>query len=341
MFVSDWPPKFRRITWYGWRTLTWTKRLINNEKVATMKENATTIKDPKIHPIHLFRLVGVLKHCVINCKYNHCSFACSGREFNRFVQHIKTCRNRVVECPNRGCLESYSRWQMEKHLTVCPFTLQKCPLNHCGKHILSYNMKNHLKECKHRKIACPNKPLGCGEYITENESKKHLCVCLYVLNDCQQCNLTMFRKDFERHLTFCISPMSFCQLCKKKIDHDLESLHLDNCPMVKILCPNNGCDELIERYKLQHHRDCCKQAIIPCPNAIRGCCESKKRLFVDCHVASCDYSMTFCDKCDKKIVRRILKKHRRLCTERVYCPACKTPVKRYVQNVCLACRNLF
>lgn len=40
---------------------------------------------------NMFKMVTMMKHCILSCKYGDCSFSCSGKQVTKFENHIKEC----------------------------------------------------------------------------------------------------------------------------------------------------------------------------------------------------------------------------------------------------------
>ncbi|CAG2202936.1 unnamed protein product [Mytilus edulis] len=172
------PPKFRRIRWNGIKTLTWTRNTVEKVKKSALKEKASNQSIHNINLFQLWRLIGVLKHCFLNCRYGHCSFACSGREFAKFISHIEICRYRPIKCPNKACQTFLPKWYVDKHVEECPLTRLTCPSVGCREEVKRCQIEQHLFKCQHRTILCPNHHYGCDQRLTQKDAFKQSETCL-------------------------------------------------------------------------------------------------------------------------------------------------------------------
>ncbi|CAC5393820.1 unnamed protein product [Mytilus coruscus] len=322
------PPKFRRIRWNGIKTLTWTRNIVEKVKKSALKEKASDQSTHKINPFQLWRLTGVLKHCFLNCRYGHCSFACSGREFTRFISHVQICRYRPINCPNKACKTFLPKWCVDKHVEECPLTWITCPSVGCGEKILRCRIEQHLLKCQHRSILCPNHHFGCDQRLTEKDAFKHSETCLFASFLCNKCGQAMMKKDLREHEKYCAKSETKCKLCKKTMLREEEPFHLDACLMAEVSCPNIGCGLTMTRYKMLQHRSTCLHANISCANSGRGCKTRDKRVNIQIHTASCPFRMSQCEFCGRKLPFKKLDSHLKNCQTKKACPLCGMMVPR-------------
>lgn len=322
------PPKFRRIRWNGIKTLTWTRNIVEKVKKSALKEKASNQLKHNINPFQLWRLTGVLKHCFLNCRYGHCSFACSGREFTRFISHAEICRYRPIKCPNKNCQTFHPKWCVDKHVDECLHTWITCPSVGCGEKIRRYQIEQHLLKCKHRSIICPNHHFGCDQRLTGENASKHSENCSFAFILCNKCGQAMTKKDLHEHEKFCVKSETKCKLCKKTMLREEEPFHLDACLLADVSCPNIGCGLTMKRYKILQHKSICLHANISCANSGRGCRTRDKRIDIQIHIASCPFRMSQCEFCGRKFPFKKLNSHIKRCQTMKTCPLCGLMVPR-------------
>ena len=135
------------------------------------------------------------------------------------------------------------------------------------RHILSLNVK------------CDNTDNGC-EWIGELHSlENHLTTCGFTLlpcpNECKKDNETvkLLRKDIEAHKKeVCPRRQYRCPHCRESGEYqERTTTHLEECPKVKIPCPNDGCDKEIERRDISQHRQKCLYEEVSCKYTNIGC----------------------------------------------------------------------
>ena len=126
------------------------------------------------------------------------------------------------------------------------------------------------------KIKCDNTDNGC-EWIGELCSlDQHSSVCDYTFLSCpSECENgdKILRKDMEKHkMEECPRRQYVCPHCEESGEYkERTTTHLKECPLVKILCSNNGCCELVARCKLMSHYDECEFVVVPCKYTEIGC----------------------------------------------------------------------
>ena len=96
-------------------------------------------------------------------------------------------------------------------------------------------------------------------------------------NECKKGNKTvkLLRKDVEAHKKkVCQRQQYKCPHCRESGEYqERTTTHLEECPKMKILCPNDGCDENNERCNIPQHRQEClfERFKVPCSYADIGC----------------------------------------------------------------------
>ena len=122
------------------------------------------------------------------------------------------------------------------------------------------------------KVKCDNTANGC-QWIGELRSlEKHLTNCDFALLPCpNQCKdgdkiHKLMRKDIENHKKEeCPRRQYECPHCQENGEYqERTTTHLEECPKMKIPCPNDGCDEKIWRCNISQHRKKCLFEIVLC-----------------------------------------------------------------------------
>ena len=133
------------------------------------------------------------------------------------------------------------------------------------------------RSIKEMKIKCNNADSGC-EWIGELCSlDEHLITCEYILLSCpNKCNDRdkILRKDMEKHkMEECPRREYVCLYCDESGEYkERTTTHLEECPLMKIPCSNDGCTELVaKRDMLAHRYDKCRFQVVPCKYAALGC----------------------------------------------------------------------
>ena len=140
------------------------------------------------------------------------------------------------------------------------------------------------------KVKCDNTADGC-QWIGELRSlEKHLTNCNFALLPCpNQCKdgdklLTLTRKDIDNHKKVCPRRQYECSYCKERGEYqERTTTHLEECPNMKIPCPNKGCAVGMERCKISQHRKECLFELVFCKFSIIGCTEKVPRKNLENH----------------------------------------------------------
>ena len=96
-------------------------------------------------------------------------------------------------------------------------------------------------------------------------------------NECKKDNETvnckLLRKDIEAHKKeVCPRRQYECPHCRESGEYqERTTTHLEECPKVKIPCPNDGCDKEIERRDISQHRQKCLYEEVSCKYTNIGC----------------------------------------------------------------------
>jgi hypothetical protein len=133
------------------------------------------------------------------------------------------------------------------------------------------------RNIKEMKIKCDNADNGC-EWIGELRAlDEHIIACDYAFLSCpNKCGVgdNILRKSMEKHkMEECPRRQYICPHCAMSGEYEERTTtHLEECPLMRIPCSNEGCSYLIARYKLASHcNECCEYEIVPCKFAEIGC----------------------------------------------------------------------
>ena len=115
--------------------------------------------------------------------------------------------------------------------------------------------------------------------------------CEFILlpcpNECKDGNETvkLLRKDIEAHKKeVCPRRQYECPHCRESGEYqERTTTHLEECPKMKIPCPNDGCDEEIERCDIPQHRQKCLFESVACKYVSIGCIEKVLRNDLEKH----------------------------------------------------------
>ena len=154
-----------------------------------------------------------------------------------------------------------------------------CTTNTGERHILSLQVK------------CDNTADGC-QWIGELRSlETHLINCDFALLPCpNQCKdgdkiHKLMRKDIENHKNeVCPRQQFACPHCKESGEYqERTTKHLKECPKMKTPCPNDGCDEEIQRCEMANHSQECLFESVACKYIKLGCNEMIPRRDLEKH----------------------------------------------------------
>ena len=114
--------------------------------------------------------------------------------------------------------------------------------------------------------------------------------CDFVLLPCpNQCKdgdkiYNLMCKDIKNHVKVCPRRQYECPHCKESGEYqERTTTHLEECPKMKIPCPNDGCDEEIKRCEMANHSQECLFESIPCKYIKLGCNEMIPRRDLEKH----------------------------------------------------------
>ena len=128
-------------------------------------------------------------------------------------------------------------------------------------------------------IYCSNKNKGCQWEGKIRDTKNH--ICQYQVVPCtNQCGESIERCLLETHLkNLCHLREHICPHCEKKGFYAIISSnsHLQECPGLPVICPNEGCQKEIPKRDLASHCEVCPKAVVPCTFITTGCNVKMKR----------------------------------------------------------------
>ena len=135
------------------------------------------------------------------------------------------------------------------HKSGCKWTGE---LRNLSSHLSSTNVSG----CEYQVIPCPRK---CGENVSRSHLTKHSEEdCMHRKVECKFCQLTGYYKI-------------------------ITGSHYNECPKVKIPCPNNCAISSILRSELQEHIKQCPLQIVSCDYANAGCSQRMARKDIEVH----------------------------------------------------------
>jgi hypothetical protein len=113
---------------------------------------------------------------------------------------------------------------------------------------------NHLgKDCSFELIHCTS--LECTAIEQRQFLTRHLAICEFVLEDCQDCGDAIRRKDLAAHDINCVGKVITCE-CGTRFQRKNLRKHLEfSCPLTFIECPIQGCCLNVMRKDLNSHAD--------------------------------------------------------------------------------------
>ena len=104
-----------------------------------------------------------------------------------------------------------------------------------------------------------------------------ICDCALILcpNECKNGKeiVKLLRRNVYVHKrNKCPRRQYECPHCRESGEYqERTTTHLEECPKMKIPCPNDGCEEEIERCEISQHRQRCLFELVPCIYTNIGC----------------------------------------------------------------------
>ena len=146
--------------------------------------------------------VGTLEEHVATCGFTlvpcpkQCKDNNEAKHFLRkdLVRHLKNdCPNRHYECKSRKCREKGTyAYITEVHDKTCKMKILPCPNDGCDTKIQRQQVSEHISKCPHTVIPCKYKGIGCDTELKredmaahEQDDKLHLHMSLETVNSLQ------------------------------------------------------------------------------------------------------------------------------------------------------------
>ena len=141
------------------------------------------------------------------------------------------------------------------------------------------------------KTLCDNSSNGCNWIGELHYLNEHLASCGFTLLPCpNKCTkddkvVQLLCKDTEKHTKEeCPKRQYECPHCQEAGEYqERTTTHIEECPMVEVLCQNNGCRVRMARCNLPMHLQECLFEIVPCRYATIGCMMKFKRRNLERH----------------------------------------------------------
>ncbi|XP_062577603.1 zinc finger protein 883-like, partial [Saccostrea cucullata] len=310
----------------GTRILRRLRNIMKRDRILGEKKDSSPL-------LGFLRLVNVIKHCILTCKYGDCSFSCSGENFRKLEKHLQECWYLPIQCPNRKCPFTSRRNVMKKHLEECEFSIQKCPVENCTIKMQRHKMASHIRVCPNRLVSCENESYGCTAVVPFKDHKKHLSGCPWAPQHCEDCGGMYLQKDQQRH--DCPFAIKECPHCEKLFARKDLFKHLQLC-----FSECKSCNECFSKSKLRYHL--CP--IIKC--RYQYCDYKDTRLRVEIHMLNCQYRPVECNRCKKFFPWKSFKMHQTECEKIIECKECGIQIYRDSQlthdlMMCTAKRNRY
>lgn len=254
----------------------------------------------------------MMMHFNVSCKYEECSYSCSGENLNMFVKHLEECKYFPVKCSNKLCMYTTQRKLMKFHSEECGFAIEKCPNGNCSLEIQRYEKSSHLKKCPYQMVSCTNKPFGCMSIMARKDLDNHQKTCPLRPTPCERCGEPI--RSSPKHI--CPFDTERCPHCNKEFIIKDFDLHQNSC-----LAKCRVCEEYFPNSEIRHHQ---------CP--MRKCgyrfCQFKDLpLIVGQHMSECGYKSVNCYLCQKYVLAKNLKLHTSKCEKRIRCQKCNLNIE--------------
>lgn len=200
---------------------------------------------------------------------------------------IKCCG--AVFC--KSCIEQWSSSNREGGTALerrAPTSC--CP--HCRTSpLLYYDDKRTERMIKSLTVTCSNHKSGCkwtGELrnLSSHLSSTNTAGCEYQVIPCpSKCGENVLRSHLSLHSKEkCVHRKAKCTFCQMTGSYKIiTGSHYDECPKVKISCPNGCTISSVLRSELQEHIKQCPLEIVPCDYANAGCSQRMTRKDIEIH----------------------------------------------------------
>jgi hypothetical protein len=193
----------------------------------------------------------------------------------------------------------------------------KCDIEGCNVWSTLDEISQHKATCEFRLVNCENVENGCPHKTIAKLLAEHVRTCHYQIIPCPHCETKFLRQELNSHDVSCkLKPFS-CTLCQRMFPKKDLAAHTHNCEYKRIKC-KNGCIEPILLKDVQRHElEECPLRRIHCPN--QGC---KLRDFVpkiENHLLQCPHRVIQCyhKGCNTYLTAQQLNDHTRICKFRL------------------------
>ncbi|MDD4930696.1 MAG: RING finger domain-containing protein [Candidatus Colwellbacteria bacterium] len=172
-------------------------------------------------------------------------------------------------------------------------------------------------------IRCKNKE--CTAELPRKEYKKHTQICEFNKKQCKGCKSLYFEKDFESHMEECLYRVVKCNLCNSYTKVKDQKTHRDDvCPGTMIKCPNQKCNYMTQRSKINRHNASCTYRMVTCSNGCESIFDHKEQSL---HNEICNLRPVMCEFCENNVPYSKLIDHYRLCPKKpAECKWCKSTI---------------
>ena len=135
--------------------------------------------------------------------------------------------------------------------------------------------KLYCKTCldKQKKAAnsCPTCRKVINSFPDYLSSRRINALMVKCDNERKGCKWQSELANLQGHITNCKFNMATCKHCSRKVARKDVSKHHNECPNVRIVCPNPGCTVKEQRSKMSGHRSVCPKEKVPCTHSTIGC----------------------------------------------------------------------
>ena len=197
-------------------------------------------------------------------------------------EHLKFDCGMVQTTCELGCGVELTRYELKIHVKdKCPQRKLKC--QHCNMDCKFCELSEHLDKCPKMNVSCD---LKCGKVMCREDMKQHLkydCGMVQVTCD-PGCGVELTRDELKIHVKdTCLQREIRCEHCFSSVKFRDNTLHLKECPYVKVpcyLCGAKNCRKDIT----EHLEESCPEKTIKCPFFKYKCLARIKRKDIDKHL---------------------------------------------------------
>ena len=162
------------------------------------------------------------------------------------------------------------------YCTVCLNTLRtisgRCPT--CRQTLETFLDRASGRRVKALRVMCAYRDHACQWSGDLDSLEEHKFRCEYAEIECtNECGQVLLRGTLGAHLSESCPLRDYsCPHCQQVGKYrDVTGGHVDECPDVKVDCPNPLCGFNAERRNMGEHRSVCPKETVACPNTKVGC----------------------------------------------------------------------